>query len=91
MGQPAPSLHRGLEVFYPELGNIGCMYIPDCNDYRQKITYWPQPKVKFPGAVEVSEWIWPGVGEVVGLGLPLNFLIRETRSCAHSHLGWVWW
>ncbi|XP_015997035.2 phosphatidylethanolamine-binding protein 4 isoform X2 [Rousettus aegyptiacus] len=50
-------LCKGLEVFYPELGNIGCMYIPDCNDYRQKITYWPQPKVKFPGAVEDATYI----------------------------------
>ncbi|ELK19261.1 Phosphatidylethanolamine-binding protein 4 [Pteropus alecto] len=48
-------LCKGLEVFYPELGNIGCMYIPDCNDYRQKITRWSQPTVKFSGALESGE------------------------------------
>ncbi|XP_006904454.1 phosphatidylethanolamine-binding protein 4 [Pteropus alecto] len=50
-------LCKGLEVFYPELGNIGCMYIPDCNDYRQKITRWSQPTVKFSGALEDATYI----------------------------------
>ncbi|GAB5570231.1 phosphatidylethanolamine-binding protein 4 [Prionailurus iriomotensis] len=45
-------LCKGLEVFYPELGNIGCMFVPDCNNYRQKITHWDEPIVKFPGALE---------------------------------------
>ncbi|XP_037700488.1 phosphatidylethanolamine-binding protein 4-like [Choloepus didactylus] len=45
-------LCKGLDVFYPELGNLGCMYAPDCNDYRKKITSWPEPIVKFPGALE---------------------------------------
>ncbi|KAF3818390.1 hypothetical protein GH733_011807, partial [Mirounga leonina] len=45
-------LCKGLEVFYPELGNIGCMFVPDCNNYRQKITHWAKPVVKFPGALE---------------------------------------
>lgn len=64
MGPPAASLHRGLKVSYPELGNLGCMFVPDCNNYRQKITYWNEPVVKFPGALEVSEPAWPGAGEL---------------------------
>uniref|UniRef100_A0A2K5LKL2 Phosphatidylethanolamine binding protein 4 n=1 Tax=Cercocebus atys TaxID=9531 RepID=A0A2K5LKL2_CERAT len=47
----------GLEVFYPELGNIGCKIVPDCNNYRQKITSWMAPIVKFPGAVEGATYI----------------------------------
>ncbi|KAF6306871.1 phosphatidylethanolamine binding protein 4 [Rhinolophus ferrumequinum] len=43
---------KGLEVFYPELGNIGCMFVPDCSNYRLKITHWPAPTVKFPRALE---------------------------------------
>ncbi|KAF0879520.1 EGR3 protein, partial [Crocuta crocuta] len=43
---------KGLQVFYPELGNIGCMFVPDCNNYRQKITHWNEPIVKFPRALE---------------------------------------
>ncbi|XP_008573503.1 PREDICTED: phosphatidylethanolamine-binding protein 4, partial [Galeopterus variegatus] len=52
-------LCKGLEVFYPELGNVGCMFIPDCNNYRKKITRWTEPIVKFPGASNVSEQGWP--------------------------------
>uniref|UniRef100_A0A667GBJ6 Phosphatidylethanolamine binding protein 4 n=1 Tax=Lynx canadensis TaxID=61383 RepID=A0A667GBJ6_LYNCA len=50
-------LCKGLEVFYPELGNIGCMFVPDCNNYRQKITHWDEPIVKFPGALEGATYI----------------------------------
>lgn len=37
------------------------MFVPDCNNYRQKITHWDEPIVKFPGALEVSEQK-PGAG-----------------------------
>eukprot|EP00071_Canis_lupus_P032024 XP_022265581.1 phosphatidylethanolamine-binding protein 4 isoform X5 [Canis lupus familiaris] len=50
-------LCKGLEVFYPELGNIGCMFVPDCNNYRQKITHWAEPIVKFPRALEGATYI----------------------------------
>ncbi|XP_045391305.1 phosphatidylethanolamine-binding protein 4 [Lemur catta] len=50
-------LCKGLEVFYPELGNIGCTYVPDCNNYREKITYWSEPVVKFPGALDGASYI----------------------------------
>nr|XP_031548380.1 phosphatidylethanolamine-binding protein 4 isoform X2 [Vicugna pacos] len=50
-------LCKGLEVFYPELGDIGCMYVPVCNNYRQKITYWTEPIVKFPGALDGATYI----------------------------------
>ncbi|XP_047573309.1 phosphatidylethanolamine-binding protein 4 isoform X1 [Lutra lutra] len=50
-------LCKGLEVFYPELGNIGCMIIPDCNNYRLKITHWAEPIVKFPRALEDANYI----------------------------------
>lgn len=50
-------LCKGLEVFYPELGNIGCMFIPDCNNYRQKITQWTKPIVKFSGASDDSKYV----------------------------------
>uniref|UniRef100_A0AC11DPZ8 Phosphatidylethanolamine binding protein 4 n=1 Tax=Ovis aries TaxID=9940 RepID=A0AC11DPZ8_SHEEP len=50
-------LCKGLKVFYPELGNIGCMIVPECNNYRQKITTWPEPIVKFPQALEDAAYI----------------------------------
>ncbi|XP_075413327.1 phosphatidylethanolamine-binding protein 4 [Tenrec ecaudatus] len=45
-------LCKDLEVLYPELGNISCRYVPDCSSYRQKITQWLQPIVRFQGAIE---------------------------------------
>ncbi|XP_064128765.1 phosphatidylethanolamine-binding protein 4 isoform X2 [Loxodonta africana] len=48
-------LCRGLEVLYPEVGNISCMYVPDCSNYREKITHWPEPIVKFHGALEGTD------------------------------------
>ncbi|XP_036744758.1 phosphatidylethanolamine-binding protein 4 isoform X1 [Manis pentadactyla] len=50
-------LCRGLKVSYPELGNLGCMFVPDCNNYRQKITYWNEPVVKFSGALEGATYL----------------------------------
>ncbi|XP_031298076.1 phosphatidylethanolamine-binding protein 4 isoform X1 [Camelus dromedarius] len=50
-------LCKGLKVFYPELGDIGCMYVPVCNNYRQKISYWTEPIVKFPGALDGATYI----------------------------------
>uniref|UniRef100_A0A2K5S527 Phosphatidylethanolamine binding protein 4 n=1 Tax=Cebus imitator TaxID=2715852 RepID=A0A2K5S527_CEBIM len=50
-------LCQGLEVFYPELGSVGCMIVPDCNDYRQKITSWTEPIVKFPQAVDGATYV----------------------------------
>ncbi|XP_051016736.1 phosphatidylethanolamine-binding protein 4 [Acomys russatus] len=58
VAQPLPSaevsLCRNLEVVYPELGSISCKVVPVCNKFREKITMWPAPRVKFPSAVEVS-------------------------------------
>ncbi|XP_037064313.1 phosphatidylethanolamine-binding protein 4 isoform X1 [Peromyscus leucopus] len=51
------SLCRNLEVSYPELGNISCQVVPRCNMYRQKITNWPQPKVKYPAALAGSYYV----------------------------------
>ncbi|XP_048186388.1 phosphatidylethanolamine-binding protein 4 isoform X2 [Perognathus longimembris pacificus] len=50
-------LCKGLEVLYPELGNVGCMVIPKCNNFRKKITRWTEPLVKFPGASEGAKYI----------------------------------
>ncbi|XP_004630787.2 phosphatidylethanolamine-binding protein 4 [Octodon degus] len=51
------ALCKRLEVFYPVLGNVGCMFIPDCNNYRWKITHWDKPIVKFSGAVDDEKYI----------------------------------
>lgn len=38
------------------------MFIPDCDNFRQKITTWTEPIVKFPGALDVSERAAPREG-----------------------------
>ncbi|XP_069872106.1 phosphatidylethanolamine-binding protein 4 [Dipodomys merriami] len=50
-------LCKGLEVFYPELGNVGCMVVPKCNNFRRKITSWTEPVVKFAGASEGGNYV----------------------------------
>ncbi|XP_026570986.1 phosphatidylethanolamine-binding protein 4 [Pseudonaja textilis] len=41
----------GLEIFYPELGDVGCTYIPRCNAYRKRISKeWINPEVKYQQA-----------------------------------------
>ncbi|XP_067168579.1 phosphatidylethanolamine-binding protein 4 isoform X2 [Apteryx mantelli] len=40
-----------LEVIYPELGDVGCTYIPECRQYRQRISReWSSPRVRYPRA-----------------------------------------
>ncbi|XP_015673455.1 phosphatidylethanolamine-binding protein 4-like [Protobothrops mucrosquamatus] len=37
-----------LEIFYPELGDVGCTYIPKCNAYRKRISKeWISPEVRY--------------------------------------------
>jgi len=57
---PAPfSLPRGnLEVIYPELGDVGCTYIPSCHQSRWRISReWGSPRVRYPRAHKVSA-VW---------------------------------
>ncbi|XP_010150956.1 PREDICTED: phosphatidylethanolamine-binding protein 4-like, partial [Eurypyga helias] len=40
-----------LEVIYPELGDVGCTYIPKCHQYRRRISReWGSPRVRYPQA-----------------------------------------
>uniref|UniRef100_A0A5F9CF31 Uncharacterized protein n=1 Tax=Oryctolagus cuniculus TaxID=9986 RepID=A0A5F9CF31_RABIT len=72
-------LCKGLGVFYPELGNIGCMFIPDCDNFRQKITSWSEPIVKFPGALDVSAQ--GGLGCPGGPSWLCRVKMKSSREC----------
>ncbi|XP_063214666.1 phosphatidylethanolamine-binding protein 4 isoform X2 [Chroicocephalus ridibundus] len=40
-----------LEVIYPEVGDVGCMYVPKCHQYRRRISReWGSPRVRYPQA-----------------------------------------
>ncbi|XP_006028977.1 phosphatidylethanolamine-binding protein 4 isoform X1 [Alligator sinensis] len=47
-----------LQVFYPELGDIGCTYIPKCHQYRKRITKeWRNPEIKYPQAEKNKNYV----------------------------------
>ncbi|XP_060643001.2 phosphatidylethanolamine-binding protein 4 isoform X2 [Anolis sagrei] len=50
-GEDGMFCRRDLKVVYPELGDVGCMYIPECNQYRKRISKeWSSPAVLFQEA-----------------------------------------
>ncbi|TFK08190.1 hemoglobin subunit pi [Platysternon megacephalum] len=54
-GQDYKFCRGDLEVFYPELGDVGCTYIPKCNQYRKRISKeWRSPKIVYPQADKVK-------------------------------------
>ncbi|XP_010136536.1 PREDICTED: phosphatidylethanolamine-binding protein 4-like, partial [Buceros rhinoceros silvestris] len=37
-----------LEIIYPELGDVGCTYIPKCHQFRRRISReWGSPRVRY--------------------------------------------
>ncbi|XP_054031203.1 phosphatidylethanolamine-binding protein 4 isoform X2 [Dryobates pubescens] len=47
-----------LEVVYPELGDVGCTYIPQCHQYRRQISRaWGAPRVRYPRAEQDKKYL----------------------------------
>ncbi|XP_054660493.1 phosphatidylethanolamine-binding protein 4 isoform X1 [Grus americana] len=47
-----------LEIIYPELGDVGCTYIPKCHRYRQRISReWGSPRVRYPQAEKSKKYV----------------------------------
>ncbi|XP_009882445.1 PREDICTED: phosphatidylethanolamine-binding protein 4 [Charadrius vociferus] len=47
-----------LEVIYPELGDVACMYIPKCHQYRRRISReWGSPRVRYPQAEKSKKYV----------------------------------
>ncbi|XP_009317831.1 PREDICTED: phosphatidylethanolamine-binding protein 4 [Pygoscelis adeliae] len=47
-----------LEIIYPELGDVGCTYIPKCHQYRQRISReWGSPRVRYPRAEKSKKYV----------------------------------
>ncbi|KAM6040560.1 phosphatidylethanolamine-binding protein 4 isoform 2-T2 [Chlamydotis macqueenii] len=47
-----------LEVVYPELGDVGCTYIPKCYQYRRRISKeWGSPRVRYPRAEKSKTYV----------------------------------
>nr|XP_060643000.1 phosphatidylethanolamine-binding protein 4 isoform X1 [Anolis sagrei ordinatus] len=57
-GEDGMFCRRDLKVVYPELGDVGCMYIPECNQYRKRISKeWSSPVVLFQEADASKRYI----------------------------------
>ncbi|XP_075766954.1 phosphatidylethanolamine-binding protein 4 isoform X4 [Pelodiscus sinensis] len=57
-GQDAKFCRGDLEVFYPELGDVGCTYIPKCNQYRKRISKeWSRPQIVYPQADKNKKYV----------------------------------
>ncbi|XP_043842397.1 phosphatidylethanolamine-binding protein 4 isoform X2 [Dromiciops gliroides] len=46
-----------LNVIYPEIGDIGCLYVPECNNFRQKIGSWGKPSIKYSQAQKNKKYV----------------------------------
>ncbi|XP_062452715.1 phosphatidylethanolamine-binding protein 4 [Rhea pennata] len=47
-----------LEVIYPELGDVGCTYIPECRQYRRRISReWSSPQVRYARAGKSKKYV----------------------------------
>lgn len=47
-----------LEVSYPELGDVGCSYIPNCYEYRKQISKeWNSPSIRYNRADKNKQYI----------------------------------
>ncbi|XP_064031683.1 phosphatidylethanolamine-binding protein 4 [Pogoniulus pusillus] len=47
-----------LEVIYPELGEVGCKHIPQCQQYQRRISRdWGSPRVQYPRAEKDKKYL----------------------------------
>ncbi|NXO05135.1 PEBP4 protein, partial [Rhinopomastus cyanomelas] len=47
-----------LEIIYPELGDVGCTYIPQCHQYQRQISReWGRPRVRYPQADKSKSYV----------------------------------
>ncbi|KAM6331414.1 phosphatidylethanolamine-binding protein 4 [Alca torda] len=47
-----------LEVIYPEVGDVGCMYVPKCHQYRRRMSReWGSPRVRYPQAEKSKKYV----------------------------------
>ncbi|KAM9175179.1 phosphatidylethanolamine-binding protein 4 isoform 1-T1 [Mergus octosetaceus] len=59
LSSPDSEFCRGdLEVIYPQLGDVGCSYIPQCHQYRWRISReWGSPRVRYPRADKSKKYV----------------------------------
>ncbi|XP_065601150.1 phosphatidylethanolamine-binding protein 4 isoform X2 [Cyrtonyx montezumae] len=57
-GKDSEFCRGNLEVIYPELGDVGCTYIPSCHQSRWRISReWGSPQVRYPQADKRKKYV----------------------------------
>uniref|UniRef100_A0A8C9L9R7 Phosphatidylethanolamine binding protein 4 n=1 Tax=Pavo cristatus TaxID=9049 RepID=A0A8C9L9R7_PAVCR len=57
-GKDSEFCRGNLEVIYPELGDVGCTYIPTCHQSRWRISReWGSPQVRYPQADKSKKYV----------------------------------
>uniref|UniRef100_A0A8V0ZBY1 Phosphatidylethanolamine binding protein 4 n=2 Tax=Gallus gallus TaxID=9031 RepID=A0A8V0ZBY1_CHICK len=57
-GKDSEFCRGNLEVIYPELGDVGCTYIPSCHQSRWRISReWGSPRVRYPRANKSKKYV----------------------------------
>ncbi|XP_031463887.1 phosphatidylethanolamine-binding protein 4 [Phasianus colchicus] len=57
-GKDSEFCRGNLEVIYPELGDVGCTYIPTCHESRWRISReWGSPQVLYPQAKKSKKYV----------------------------------
>ncbi|XP_074784709.1 phosphatidylethanolamine-binding protein 4 [Athene noctua] len=57
-GEDSEFCRGDVEIIYPELGNVGCTYIPRCRWYRRRISReWGSPRVRYPQADKSKKYV----------------------------------
>uniref|UniRef100_A0A8C3LTI9 Phosphatidylethanolamine binding protein 4 n=1 Tax=Chrysolophus pictus TaxID=9089 RepID=A0A8C3LTI9_CHRPC len=57
-GKDSEFCRGNLEVIYPELGDVGCTYIPTCHQSRWRISReWGSPRVLYPQAKKSKKYV----------------------------------
>ncbi|XP_010005473.1 PREDICTED: phosphatidylethanolamine-binding protein 4, partial [Chaetura pelagica] len=48
----------GLQMIYPELGDVSCLYIPRCHQYQRRLSReWGPPRVLYPQAAQSKKYV----------------------------------
>ncbi|XP_026718942.1 phosphatidylethanolamine-binding protein 4 isoform X2 [Athene cunicularia] len=57
-GEDSEFCRGDVEIIYPELGDVGCTYIPKCHWYRRRISReWGSPRVRYPQADKSKKYV----------------------------------
>uniref|UniRef100_A0A8C5QRC1 Phosphatidylethanolamine binding protein 4 n=1 Tax=Leptobrachium leishanense TaxID=445787 RepID=A0A8C5QRC1_9ANUR len=58
IGDDANLCSKDLQIIYPDVGDVSCMYIPDCSEYPERLSkVWGPPVIRYSNAYVELEYI----------------------------------